>query len=232
MTITLVFLTLLMGVFAGWLILQTINVRPWVAESGHVVPLRQVPRTATAPRVGLAVFLAVVTSVFALTISAYVMRMAASAEWQFLPQPGLAWVNIGFLVLASIVLQSAKSAAKRQRPEAMKLGLGVATVCTVAFMVGQYLVWRQISDAGYALASYPGSAFFAMMTTLHALHLLGGLYILAKIVLKVRRGATPAQVHEGVALCAVYWHYLLFIWIVLFVVLFVGAEPLYELCRG
>ncbi len=232
MTTSLIVLTLLMAGIAGWLIFQSINVRPWVADSAHVVPLRQVPRTVTAPRVGLAVFLAVVTSVFALTISAYVMRMAASAEWQFLPQPGLAWVNTGFLVLASLVLQSASNAAKRQRQEALRLGLGVAAVCTVAFMVGQYLVWQQMSDAGYYLTRYPGSAFFALMTTLHGLHLLGGLVVLAKVVLRVRRGAAPSQVHEAVALCALYWHYLLFIWIVLFGVLFVGAVPLYELCRG
>lgn len=232
MTTMLVFLTLLMAVVAGWLIFQSINVRPWVAGSAHVVPLYQVPPAFTAPRVGLAAFLAVVTSVFALTISAYAMRMAASAEWQFLPQPGLAWVNTGFLALGSLALQAAWSAAKHQRQETLRLGLALGGVCTIAFMVGQFLLWRQLSGAGYYLSLYPGSAFFVLMTTLHAVHLLGGVVAMTKIVLKIRRGAAPSQVREGIALCAVYWHYLLFIWIVLFAVLFVGAVPLYELCRG
>jgi cytochrome c oxidase subunit III len=57
------------------------------------------------------------------------------------------------------------------------------------------------------------------MGTLHAVHMLGGLYALP-------------QVREAVGLCAAYWHYLLLVWAVLFTVLFVGAEPLYAWCRS
>ncbi|MFA5939202.1 MAG: hypothetical protein WC809_07585 [Sinimarinibacterium sp.] len=237
MTLTLILLATLMAVFSGWLIRQSIADTPWVAASGHVVPLRSVPAGVTAPRVALGVFLAVVTSVFALTISAYMMRMAASAEWRFLPHPQLAWVNTGLLVIGSLGLQIAWTSVKRERPgafwrDAFWLALALGVGCTVAFMAGQYLLWRELMAAGYYMTDYVGSAFFLMMSFLHGAHLLGGLVVLTRAVVAFRRGAPLSRLRESIALCAVYWHYLLFVWIVLYSVLFVGAVPLYGWCRG
>lgn len=232
MTVTLIALMLIMAVFGGWLLWHSINVRPWVAGAGHGGVVREMPAFFTVPRVGLTVFMAVITSVFALTLSAYMMRMAASPYWDFLPQPDLVWINTGVLVLASVALQLAWRGAARRQDTWLRLGLVAGVASTLAFMLGQYLVWRQFNAGGYYIDSTPASAFFVLMTALHALHLLGGLVVLAGTLRRVWRGATPAQVRESVALCAVYWHYLLFVWIVLFGVLFVGALPLYELCRS
>lgn len=232
MTLTLVFLALMMAAFLGWLLAQSIRVRPWEAQPAGVAPARPLPEFLTAPRVGLAVFLAVVTSIFALSISAYVMRMSIISDWQFLPTPRLAWVNTGLLALGSLALHMARNAARRGRAEALRLGLWIGAVGGLAFLAGQILLWRQLDNAGYYLSSEPGSAFFVLMSGLHGLHLLGGLFVLLYIALMLRRRAGPAQVREAVGLCALYWHYLLFVWIVLFLVLFVAAEPLYALCRG
>lgn len=232
MTLTLIFLASLMAVFAGWLIRQSVAGTPWVAGSVHIVPLRAVPPGVTAPRVALGVFLAVVTSIFALTISAYMMRMAVSAEWRFLPNPQLAWANTGMLVAGSLGLQIAWMAAARERPNAFWPALTLGSGCSVAFIAGQYLLWRDLLAAGYYMTEYVGSAFFALMSALHGTHLLGGLFVLARMVRRFRRGAPLSQMRETVALCAVYWHYLLFVWVVLYSVLFVGAMPLYAWCRG
>lgn len=232
MTVTLAFLVLLMVAFLGWLLTQSLRVRPWLAQAAGIAPSRALPQFFTAPRVGLAAFLAVVTSVFALAISAYVMRMAVSPDWLFLPTPRMAWVNTGFLVLGSVALQMAWRAARTGRAENMRLGLALGALGAFAFLVGQILLWRQLKNAGFYLSSDLGSAFFTLMSGLHGVHLLGGLCALLYIAMMMRRGWQPARIREAVGLCAVYWHYLLFVWIVLFVVLFLGAEPLYALCRG
>ena len=62
--------------------------------------------------------------------------------------------------------------------------------------------------------------------------MLGGLYALLRVVLRLQRGVALPQLREAVGLCAIYWHYLLLVWAVLFTVLFVGAEPLYAWCRS
>ena len=69
---------------------------------------------------------------------------------------------------------------------------------------------------GYFAATDAASAFFYLITAMHALHLVGGLVAWARTTNKVWRGFDVTQVHLSVELCAVYWHYLLLVWLVLF----------------
>src|SRR5437764_6749464 len=62
--------------------------------------------TLPAATIGLGVFLAVVTSLFALFISAYFMRMEV-ADWAQMPAPKVLWFNTGVLILSSVALQYA-----------------------------------------------------------------------------------------------------------------------------
>lgn len=226
MMVTLVFMALLMFGFAGWLISRTVAVQPWVATGGTATT--PAPAAITGPRVGLVVFLAVVTSLFALTISAYTMRMGAAApDAASLPRPAGLWLNTALLLAASAALQFAWHAARRGAVLGVRLGLAAAVGTSVAFLVGQYGVWLALRDAGFYLQTHPASAFFALMTTLHAVHLLGGLGALARVVLRAARGDPPLQVRQALGLCAVYWHYLFVVWVVLFGVLFIGALPLH-----
>lgn len=216
MTVTLVFLALLMAGLVFWLLRQTIGVKPWVAESATADHVPHVPDYATAPRVGLVVFLAVVTSLFALALSAYMMRMEIAGDWRPLPEPGLLWVNTGILVLGSVFFQLAWNAARRDDLAALGKTLAIGGAFTFAFIGGQYLVWQQLMAGGHYLTTNPANAFFYMLTALHAAHLLGGLVVWGWLIHKLRGGAEPAELRSGVELCAVYWHYLLAVWAVLF----------------
>lgn len=216
MTVTLIFLSLLMAAFVIWLVRQSINVQPWVAESTGADHVPHMPHSATAPRIGLGVFLAVVTALFSLTISAYVMRMEIAPDWRPLPEPGLLWVNTVVLVLGSIFLQWAWHAAKHEHERALRLGLAAGGACTIAFIAGQYTAWLQLVDAGYYVGANPANSFFYVLTGLHVLHLLGGLVAWSGILMKIWDGASAERVRPNVELCAVYWHFLLLVWVVLF----------------
>lgn len=215
MTITLIFLAGLMGVVVWWLVKQTINVRPWVAEDAIAEDLYADMLARSKEKTGLWVFLAVVTSVFCLFISAYAMRMKLG-DWRPLPEPDLLWLNTGVLVLSSVALQWARLAAKQGRIDSVRIGLTATGVLTLAFMAGQLLAWQQLHELGYFLTSNPANAFFYLITGMHGLHLLGGLVAWGRTTVKVWRGSDAAQVRLSVELCAVYWHFLLIVWLVLF----------------
>ena len=104
-------------------------------------------------------FLAVVSSLFALFISAYFMRMQV-ADWVQLPAPKLLWFNTGVLILSSVALQYAHVAARRGRIEGVRDGLIAGGLFALTFLVGQLFAWRQLNAAGYYLAANPGNAFF------------------------------------------------------------------------
>ena len=96
MTTTLVFLGIIMAVVVWWLIRQTLNVKPWV-EQRLLVNYHGAEGLSLPPvMVGLGVFLAVATSLFALSISAYLMRRDG-ADWRPLAQPMVLWFNTAVL---------------------------------------------------------------------------------------------------------------------------------------
>ena len=71
MTTVLVFMAALMFVFVGWLIRQSVGVQPWVATATGSVPAAQRgPRGQPNAKVALVVLIAVLTSLFALFMSA------------------------------------------------------------------------------------------------------------------------------------------------------------------
>ena len=104
-----------LALYAGWwLSHQRLMAKPWLEEG----VIGEFPGggglSAPPAKIGLGVFLAVAGSLFALLISAYVVRMGL-LDWRPLPVPPLLWFNTGVLVLSSVTLQWAQAAARRDR---------------------------------------------------------------------------------------------------------------------
>jgi cytochrome c oxidase subunit 3 len=219
MTIGLVLLSLLMAVIVGWLFRQTINVQPWEPQ---LAPADAAAAVATAARpaakAALWVFLAVASSLFALFISAYAMRLGY-ADWAPLPRPPLLMLNTAVLVGASVAMQWTVHAARRGELARVRRGLGASGLLTVGFLAGQLVVWKQVNDAGFPLTSSAASSFFYLLTAIHGLHVLGGLVAWARATLRAWRAPEPARIRLGAELCATYWHYLLGVWAVLYALL-------------
>lgn len=216
MRITLIFLAILLGISLAWIVRQTINVRPWIAQSLGPAESDQMPKPVTAVRLGLAVLLAVITSFFMLGVSSYFMRMELGRDWIPVSPPALLWFNTGVLVLASAALQWAWSAARRFEMERIQPALLAGGGLTLVFIGGQAVAWAQMQGSGHFLAGNPASSFFYLITALHAVHVLGGLVAWVRTLGKVRRGGSPERIGASVELCTVYWHYLLLLWLGLF----------------
>jgi cytochrome c oxidase subunit 3 len=183
-----------------------------------------------AAKLGLGVFLAVAGSLFTLFVSAYSMRMNM-ADWRALPVPKLLWFNTGVLVLSSIALQWAHSAARRDDLDNVIVGLLAGGISAVIFLVGQLLAWQQLGAAGYFLASNPANTFFYLLTAVHGLHLMGGLAALGRTTAKVWRSTEMTEVRMSVELCAIYWHFLLLVWLVLLGLLTGWTDDFVAICR-
>lgn len=217
MTVTLIMLALIMATVIGWLLRQSLNTQPWVSNAADNAVAGPSIDT-NAKTLGLITFLAVATSLFALFISAYAIRME-TADWLPVHEPTLLWVNSGVLVLASIVYQWTRQAAVAGRSGSLKPGLTVAGALTLAFLAGQLVVWLQLNASGFGVSGNPANAFFYLLTAVHGVHLLGGLYVWARSMQRVWSGAEADSVRLSIELCTVYWHYLLLVWVVLFALL-------------
>ena len=220
MTFTLVFLALLMGAVVWWLVRQTINVTPWEAEATIAAAdnagVKANGEILAPSKLALGTFLAVVTSLFALFISAYFIRMEIN-DWRPMPEYNLLWVNTGILVAASIALQWTWGKAKFDQRSSLKIGLIISLLLSCAFIGGQWMVWQQLAANNYVLGSNPANSFFYTLTALHVLHLAGGMVALLRTMARAWSSSVTAEkLTLSMELCAVYWHFLLMVWLVLF----------------
>lgn len=218
MTYALLFLGGIMAIIVGWLVRQTVNIKPWTEQRPIEIVDGDGALSLPPVKVGLGVFLAVATSLFALLISAYHMRMMGE-DWIRLAVPRVLWLNSAVLILASVAMQRTRVAARRGQLDGVKSGLIAGGALTFSFLAGQLWAWQQMDAAGFFLTANPAYSFFYLLTALHGLHLLGGLWVWARTTAKVLGGVEVAKVRLSVELCTVYWHYLLLVWLVLFAVL-------------
>jgi cytochrome c oxidase subunit 3 len=214
MYITLIFLGIIMATVIGWLLRQSFNTQPWV-PSPEDDAVSGTSLSSNTKAVALTIFLAVATSVFALFISAYTIRME-EPDWRPVSEPVLLWLNTVVLIFASIAYHWTRNAAVAGREDRLKPGLIASGALTFLFLLGQVVAWQQLNAAGYKLDSNVANAFFYLLTAVHGLHMLGGLWVWARSTMKVWTGAAADSVRLSIELCTVYWHFLLLVWIVLF----------------
>ncbi|MFB9265363.1 cytochrome c oxidase subunit 3 [Bradyrhizobium erythrophlei] len=230
MSAIVLFIATIAAIAGWWLSQQRLAAKPWL-EQGVAVDLRgEHGSSVPAAKIGLGVFLAVVGSLFALLISAYSMR-TTMVDWRELPLPRLLWFNTGILVISSVALQWALTAARRDDNEGLFVGLLIGGASAMMFLTGQLVVWQQLKVAGYVVASNPANSFFYLITALHGLHVLGGLVALGRTTAKVWRGAPMMQQRLSVELCAIYWHFLLLVWLVLLGLLTGWTDNFVSICR-
>jgi len=215
MTIALGFLAIILATLLGWLLKQSFNTQPWVAEvvgeTAHQGPLGTNSRL-----IALLTLLAVVSSFFALILSAYALRMELG-DWVPLTEPQLLWTNTAMLILASIVFQWTRNAAVKDQQARLAPGLLLTGLLTTAFVVGQLVAWQQLQSSGQFITSNPANAFFYFLTGAHAVHIIGGMYVWARATAKVVLGKGDAlAIARSIELCTIYWHFLLLVWLVLF----------------
>ena len=207
--------------------------KPWLEDgSGSRFPPSGRLRIPTA-RLGLIIFLVVVTVLFLLLTVAYLMRMGFG-DWVPLSEPPVLWLNTLALGLSSAALQWSWGAIRQGRRDAARTGLLAGGLFAALFLVGQLVAWRQLDALGYFVASNPANTFFYLLSALHGLHLLGGLVAWGRTAWKFRRSAGTNELRPSIELCTLYWHFLLAVWLALFGLLLAdngGADAMLQPMR-
>ena len=216
MSNTAIVVALLVGVAVWFAVASRLTAKPWENrdQKGDVGAIGLSPA-----RIGLWIFMAVVTSLFALFLSAYSMRMHHGVGWCHLTVPRIAWLNTVVLAGASIAMQFASSAVAHGRRPFARTALVAAGVLSIGFLAGQVAAWQAIGPTLYYVQGSPAIAFFYVLTIVHGLHLLGGLYVLGRAAHRFAGGAELIDLRQSVSLCATYWHFLLLVWLAVFGVL-------------
>ena len=155
------------------------------------------------------------TVLFSLFIVAYSDRMLVS-DWRNMPEPWLLWLNTGILVISSLVFHMTTKYAKRIFLIKQKT---VYTLLVFLLTLFYWSAYSLVSTNEYRILCYNNvaNAFFYLFTTIHGLHIVGGIYFWGKTTSKfIKRSLKKEEINNLIDTCAVYWHFLLAVWIVLF----------------
>jgi cytochrome c oxidase subunit 3 len=202
--------------------LRRLSEKSWLSPGAGPDPTEA---RRSAGGIGLTVYFGVATVMFSLIVAAYVMRMGMGGhsmamghegDWRSMPKPGLLWFNTAMLIFASAFWEWARIGAQRGDADRMRRGLIGGGLLIAIFLIGQIIVWRQLDAAGFYLATNPANAFFYMITAIHGLHMIGGLAVWGRTIWRMANGAALTDIRLPVELCAIYCHYLLLVWLVMF----------------
>jgi len=199
-------------------IFQLLAQKPWDPTQAKIDDMHEGGTiNLSKGKLGLRFIMFVSTIFFCLFIVTYSDRMVYP-DWQRMPEPWLLWFNTAVLFFSSMVFVNTQIASKNNQFQIVKKRLLLIGFLAFAFLIGQLLVWQQLIANGVYVSTNPSNAYFYVFTALHGLHLLGGLVYLYLTIKKVwiSSDIVVAKVKHTVDLCAIYWHFLLAVWVVLF----------------
>lgn len=200
-------------------ILSQLTQKPWI-QSNDGSLLKVIPSISRSPtEVGLLFFLASITALFTLLLISYNGRILLGNDWVPVPDPTILWINTMLLILSSIAIHRARNHARAIQILGVRRNLLIAGLLTFGFLAGQTLASLQLFGLGYHVSGNPANAFFYLLTGLHALHLIGGLFVWMRTQYRVQLGVDLSKVTTSIELCAIYWHYLLVVWVIIFALL-------------
>jgi cytochrome c oxidase subunit III len=192
---------------------------------GTVVELRPRAREEFTSSLGMIIFLASWAMMFSALFFVYGFVRTRALVW---PPPGAPSLPIGLpalntaIMLASSFCFSSSLLALRSGKRGRFQGLVALTFALGALFLGlQIHVWSSLSLAGLHVSSgVYGSVFYAL-TTIHAAHVAAGLLIMLWVFARSLRGTYSEHNHINVRLCAMFWHFVDAVWVLMFVTLYV-----------
>jgi cytochrome c oxidase subunit 3 len=188
--------------------------------------LRRVKPSSPPPAsTGIWVGLAAITMSFAAFTSALIVRQGSASDWQHFTLPPILYLNSLIIIASSVTLEisrrqiatfmvSSKSASSKIEGTARWLYL---TLCLgLLFVAGQTFAWLQLKSQGFGLATNVSYSFFYVLTVAHAVHLLGGLGGLVRVISKLNHSVLKRSTLNATSL---YWHFMGALWLYLLLLL-------------
>lgn len=163
------------------------------------------------------VWLLIVASVmlFASFTSAYIVRRG-EGNWLLFDIPSVFAYSTIIVVLSSVAIQWAYSAAKRDELGQVKIALFSTLALGIAFCISQWMGWKALVANNIHFVGNPAESFFYVISGVHLAHMIGGIIFLLVVI----GNALTQNVHKkntlSLNLCVTYWHFLGAAWIYLY----------------
>lgn len=159
-------------------------------------------------------------------VSAFLVLRVTTPVWPPPLQPrlplGVTGVNTLVLLASSVAMVAALRALARADRGALVRRLVATAGLGTLFLVVQGYEWARLIGFGLTLSSgVYGATFYTLIGT-HAAHVLGALVWLAVTVALTTRGRFADGRTGPLRACAMYWHFVVALWPVLYVAVYLA----------
>ena len=201
-----------------------------MSASSPSSPFRKREAQFSAGTLGLWFFLAALAVLFASTVLGYwVLRLSAGRDATIgLPAlPAGLWISTAIMLASSGTMHWAILSIRNNRAGQLKLAMFATVVLGIVFLAMQTRCWVLWATPLAAALSQTQTRFiltgFYVLTGTHALHVVGGLIPMVVVTLRAAHGRYSPTYYPGVRYCAMYWHFLDVVWLVLFATLLLAT---------
>jgi len=191
--------------------------------------LRRVKEYAPPPAsTGVWVGLAAITMFFAAFTSALIVRQGAAPDWQHITLPPILYLDTLIIIASSVTLELARrrvtafmggvreSEKEKGKTASPALWLYATLGLGLLFVAGQTYAWLQLQSQGFGMSANVSYSFFYVLTVAHALHVLGGLGGLVRVIGKLHGSVLR---RSTLVATARYWHFMGGLWVYLLLLL-------------
>jgi cytochrome c oxidase subunit 3 len=151
----------------------------------------------------------------------FFVRVVNGVQW---PTPPfhlpvyMAFINTLILVTSSFTMHWALTSVKRGNAFGLRAGLLLTFLMGLTFLITQVTEYLRI---GFNTGDGAFPTIFFCLTGLHGCHVFVGLTILLFMTIRAFRGHFSPDLHHGVEIGGIYWHFVDVMWILVFLTVYV-----------
>jgi cytochrome c oxidase subunit 3/cytochrome o ubiquinol oxidase subunit 3 len=124
------------------------------------------------------------------------------------------------LLMSSLTMVLAVSAAKRDDERNTKIWLAVTALLGSLFVAGQVYEFTTFYREGLGYTTSLFSSSFYTLTGFHGVHVSVGIIMLLSLVAMISKGRVTGERSEVVELIGLYWHFVDIVWILIFTLVY------------
>ncbi|MBC8197256.1 MAG: heme-copper oxidase subunit III [Candidatus Marinimicrobia bacterium] len=167
---------------------------------------------------GMIIVLSSIAMLFIALLSAYGILRVRSDIWMsgsIKSYPlTLSWINTVVILLSSFTFNKASKLFESNNNKKSLNFISFTIILGICFLILQTQLWLVLTNDGYSITSHQAGAVFYMLSGLHGLHIIIGIFLLIWLNFYIRK---YDDYFKQMKLTGMFWHFLTIIWLVIFI---------------
>tara|TARA_B100000579_G_scaffold396146_1_gene374691 strand:+ start:1340 stop:2020 length:681 start_codon:yes stop_codon:yes gene_type:complete len=213
----------------------TLLQKPWETERAAIDNVHEGKTfNISVQKSAVIIIFGIATVLFSLVFTSYLYTLPPGQDTKYLLRPNLLWLNTLTLFFVSYFFYKVTNDLKKKNTTRVKKNLLITGGLSYLFLFGQIFFWVQLLKSGNYVSTNSYFANFYVFTSLHGLHLLGGLFFWGKVssrVLKLEQNKILEE-EKNISALSLYWTYLLIVWLGFFLMIYIFNDAFIAWCQS